>query len=69
MKKNVLITGSSHGIGATAAIAFAKEGYNVGVTANKCPEGAEAVAAECEKYGVKAKVLYVMSASMMHARR
>ncbi len=56
MSKNVLITGSSHGIGAAAAIAFAKEGCNVGVNANKNPKGAEEVAAECEKYGVKAKV-------------
>lgn len=56
MSKNVLITGSSHGIGAAAAVAFAKEGYNVGVTANKNPQGAEAVAAECEKYGVKTKI-------------
>ncbi len=56
MSKNVLITGSSHGIGAAAAIAFAKEGYNVGVNANKNPKGAEEVAAECEKYGVKTKV-------------
>ncbi|MBQ8231410.1 MAG: SDR family oxidoreductase [Lachnospiraceae bacterium] len=54
--KNVLITGSSHGIGAAAAIAFAKEGYNVGVNANKNPQGAEQVAAECRKYGVEAEV-------------
>ena len=54
--KNVLITGSSHGIGAVAAIAFAKEGYNVGVNGNKNPEGAMKVAEECRKYGVEADI-------------
>ena len=57
MSKNVLITGSSHGIGAATAIAFAKEGYNVGVTYNKNPDGARSVAAECEKYGVETILL------------
>ena len=57
MKRNILITGSSHGIGAGCAIAFARdEGANVGITCNKNPEGAEAVARECEKYGVKTKI-------------
>lgn len=56
MKKCVLITGFSHGIGAAAAVAFAKEGYNVGVNANKNPEGAEKVAQECRSHGVEAEV-------------
>ena len=57
MKRNILITGSSHGIGAGCAIAFARdEGANIGITCNKNPEGAKAVAAECEKYGVKTKI-------------
>ncbi len=55
--KNVLITGSSHGIGAAAAIAFAKEGYNVGVTYFKNPDDAYEVAKKCESYGVKTVVL------------
>ena len=54
--KNVLITGSSHGIGAAAAQAFAKNGYNVGINYNKDKAGAEKTAAECEKYGVKTKI-------------
>ncbi len=57
MSKNVLITGSSHGIGAAAAIAFAKEGYNVGVTYNKNPDGAYDIAKKCEAFGVKTVVL------------
>ena len=42
--RNVLVTGSSHGIGAATAIAFAKEGCNVGINCNKNPEGAYEVA-------------------------
>ena len=57
MARNVLITGSSHGIGAGCAVAFARdEGANIGITCNKNPAGAEAVAAECAKYGVKTKI-------------
>lgn len=57
MSRNVLITGSSHGIGAGCAIAFARdEGANIGITCNKNPAGAEEVAKECEKYGVKTKI-------------
>ena len=57
MARNILITGSSHGIGAGCAVAFARdEGANVGITCNKNPAGAEAVAAECAKYGVKTKI-------------
>ena len=57
MARNILITGSSHGIGAGCAVAFARdEGANIGITCNKCPEGAEQVAGECAKYGVKTKI-------------
>ena len=56
MKKNVLITGSSHGIGAAAAVVFAKEGYNVGVNCCRTPENAEKVAEECRELGAEAKV-------------
>ena len=31
MGRNVLISGASHGIGAATAIAFAKDGCNVGI--------------------------------------
>ena len=57
MARNILITGSSHGIGAGCAIAFARdEGANIGITCNRNPEGAEEVAAACAKYGVKTKI-------------
>lgn len=38
--KNVLITGSSSGIGADMALYFAENGYNVGVTYNKSEKSA-----------------------------
>ena len=57
MARNILITGSSHGIGAGCAVAFARdEGANIGICGNKSPEGAEAVARECEAFGVKTKI-------------
>lgn len=56
MAKNALITGSSHGIGAATAIALAKEGYNVGITYCKNPEGAKEIQAKCLAYGVEAKI-------------
>ena len=56
MSKNALITGSSHGIGAATAIALAKEGYNVGITCCKNPEGAEGIRKECLAYGVRAVI-------------
>lgn len=57
MARNILITGSSHGIGAGCAVAFARdEGANIGICGNKSPEGAEEVARQCEAYGVKTKI-------------
>ena len=57
MSRNILITGSSHGIGAGCAVAFARdEGANIGICGNKCPEGAEEVAKQCEAFGVKTRI-------------
>ena len=57
MSRNILITGSSHGIGAGCAIAFARdEGANIGICGNKSRAGAEEVARQCEAYGVKTKI-------------
>ena len=57
MARNILITGSSHGIGAGCALAFARdEGANIGICGNKNPAGAQEVAAKCEAYGVKTKI-------------
>ena len=49
--KTVLITGSSHGIGAATALAFAREGCAIGVNYNKDPEGAEKTAAQVRELG------------------
>lgn len=59
MSKNVLITGSSHGIGAAAAIAFAEKGYNVGITYCKNPTGAEETRQACLQHGVDARIYSV----------
>ncbi len=56
MNKSVFISGSSHGIGAAAAIAFAKNGYDVGINGNKNPQAAEEVLQKCLECGAKAKV-------------
>ena len=57
MPRNILITGSSHGIGAACAVAFARdEGANVGICGNKSPEGAAEVARQCEAFGVRTRV-------------
>ena len=56
MSKNVLITGSSHGIGAAAAVEFARQGYNVGITYCKNSDGAEKTLAECKALGSDARI-------------
>lgn len=56
MKKSVLITGSSHGIGAACAEAFAREGYDVGINYCNSPEGAQEVAEKCRALGADAQV-------------
>lgn len=53
MKKTVLITGSSRGIGRNLALAFGKAGYAVGVHCHKETKKAEAVAQEIYEAGNK----------------
>lgn len=54
MKKTVLITGASGGIGRATALAFAKSGYNVAVHYNKSHDAAEELCREIKTLGVKA---------------
>ncbi|NME68110.1 3-oxoacyl-[acyl-carrier-protein] reductase [Flammeovirga aprica] len=53
--KNVLITGASKGIGRSIAIRCAEHGANIGFTYLSSVEKGEALVAELEAYGVKAK--------------
>ncbi|PPA69159.1 3-ketoacyl-ACP reductase [Jeotgalibacillus proteolyticus] len=53
--KNALITGAGRGIGRATAIAFAKEGINVGLVGTTL-SNLEKVAAEVKELGVKASV-------------
>jgi len=57
MKKTVLITGSSSGIGAAIAVASAKAGYFVLVTYRNNKKGGEATLKEVKKYA-DGKLLY-----------
>lgn len=56
MRKSVLITGSSQGIGAACALAFAQEGYDVGINYYMSPDDALGVAQECRSAGADAQV-------------
>ncbi len=51
-----LVTGSSHGIGAAAALAFARAGCRVGLNYHLNPEGAESVASAIREAGGEAEV-------------
>ncbi|POZ54413.1 3-oxoacyl-acyl-carrier-protein reductase FabG [Lysinibacillus sphaericus] len=53
-EKNVLITGSSKGIGKAIALAFAKQGANVFINYIGDDQEAEEVRAQAEKLGVRA---------------
>ena len=64
--KNVLITGASKGIGRAIAIRCAEHGANIGFTYLSSVEKGEALVAELETYGVKAKG-YRSDASKMDA--
>lgn len=57
MEKQVLITGSSRGIGRETALYLAKNGYNIVLHCNKNTAKAEEIAREIESHGVSARVL------------
>ncbi len=52
-RKAALVTGAANGIGAAAAIALAKAGYDVAINYSRSEDAAKATAAECEKAGAK----------------
>lgn len=55
-RKTALITGASGGIGGAAAVAFAKEGYNVVLHYNSNEQKANTVLQKVLEYGVEAQV-------------
>lgn len=55
--RNVLITGSSKGIGAGCAIEMAREGANVAINYHSSPADAEAVASQVRGFGGQAVTL------------
>ena len=52
-----IVTGSSSGIGAAIARLFAEHGCHVVINYSNNEDGARAVAADCEKFGVKTLVM------------
>lgn len=57
MKKNVLITGGSRGIGAAAVLAFARAGYQVAFTWNNHASAAEQVLAQAQQMAPNSRFL------------
>ena len=57
MKKNVLITGGSRGIGAAAVLAFARAGYQVAFTWNSHASAAEQVLAQAQQIAPNSRFL------------
>ncbi len=57
MEKQVLITGSSRGIGKASALYLAKNGYNIVLHCNKNMEKSLEIKKEIETYGVNARIL------------
>lgn len=56
MRKTILVTGSSHGIGAATVEAFSKDGYDVGINYCHSPNDAMEVAERCRALGADAQV-------------
>ena len=52
-RKAALVTGAANGIGAAAAIALARAGYDVAINYSRSDDAARGVAAEAEKAGAK----------------
>ena len=69
MRKSVIITGASRGIGKACALIFAENGYDLLLCYQSREEAAKAVAREAEAFGVRAKVFQMNMESLSDCRR
>ena len=56
MRRAAIVTGSDSGIGEATAVAFARTGYDVGITWHEDEEGASEAAQKVESHGRRAEV-------------
>ncbi len=68
-RKAALVTGSSHGIGKSIALALAQAGYDVGITYHTRKEGAMELYDTVTALGVSAKVIQVDVSSLPDIQR
>lgn len=68
-RKAALVTGSSHGIGKSIALALAQAGYDVGITYHTRKEGAMELYDTVVALGVSAKVIQVDVSSLPDIQR
>ncbi len=69
MKKSVIITGASRGIGKATALIFAQNGYDLLLCYQSREEEAKAVAEEAKAFGVRAVPFQMDVASLSDCRR
>ena len=69
MRKSVIITGASRGIGKACALIFAENGYDLLLCYQSREEEAKAVAREAEAFGVRAKVFQMNMESLSDCHR
>lgn len=69
MKKSIIITGASRGIGKATALTFAQNGYDLLLCYQSREEEAKATAEEAKAFGVRAIVFQMDVASLSDCRR
>jgi 3-oxoacyl-[acyl-carrier protein] reductase len=69
MRKSVIITGASRGIGKACALLFAENGYDLLLCYQSREAEAREVASEAEAFGVRAKVFQMNAESLSDCRR
>ena len=69
MKKSVIITGASRGIGKATALAFAKNGYDILLCYQSREEEAKATAEEAKTFGARAVPFQMDVSSLADCRR